>query len=101
MIFPLDGPSQHTSISVNTTIVQELKGTSILTERKVVTVQPLSGSIYIYFGDGTGSPSAATFISDGLEQSKKTIHSYEAADSQSIYILAITGTVDVKCIERA
>jgi hypothetical protein len=99
---PLDGPSLQTTLSVNTTTVQEVKvGASAITERKVVTIMPTSGKIYVYFGGDAGVPSAATVIAHGLIQYKNAMCSYEASDSQPIYILSLTGTTTVKIVERA
>ena len=102
MLQPLDGPSAQGSISVNTTVVQEAKvGASVKEERAVLTLQPLDGTIYVYFGDGTATPNAATMIADGFEHPKKSLRSYEAGPQQQVFILAKTGTVDVKVAERA
>lgn len=102
MLQPLDGPSDQTSVSVDTITVVEAKvGGSPLAERKVVTLQPTDGKIRVYFGDGGAAPSAATVASDGLLQFKNAKESYEASDSQSVYILAETGTVNVIVVERA
>lgn len=102
MLFPLDGPSAQTSVSVDTTTVQEVKvGGSVLSERKVITLQPLNGQIRVYFGDGVTTPVAATVASNGLLHFNKAKESYEASDSQPVYILAEAGTVNVIIIERA
>lgn len=100
-LIPLDGPAQQTTLTVNTSTVQEAKGATALPERKVVTIQPTTGKIYVYFGDGASVPSAATVIADGFVQFKNARDSYEASDTQKIYILAVTGTVTVKVAERA
>ena len=102
MYSPLDGPSTQTTISVTNATVQEIKvGGSALSERSVITVQPTDGNVYIYFGDGTGAPSAATVIADGFIQYKRAKDTYEAASTQAVYILSTTGTVVVKIAERA
>lgn len=98
---PLDGPSAQTTLTVDTTTVQEaIAGGSPLAERKVVTVQG-DGRFYVYFGDGTGAPSAATVSSDGIRLFSNQVSSFEATNQQAIYLLAVSGTVDVKVIERA
>ena len=101
MYQPLDGPSLQNSVSVDSTTVQKLPSGSELTERKVITIQPLDGKIWVYFGDGSTTPSAATVAADGFEHGKKAIQTYEASDSQPIFILAQSGTVDVRYAERA
>jgi hypothetical protein len=102
MYAPLDGPSAQTTLTVTDATVQEIKsGGSALSERGVITVQPIDGNVFIYFGDETGAPSAATVIADGFIQYKRSKDTYEATDSQKVYILSTTGTVEVKIAERA
>lgn len=103
MLQPLDGPSSQTTLTVNTSTVQEAKvGGSALESRKVVTLQPTSGKIYVYFGDDTASaPNAATVIANGLVIFKNAKESFEAGQKQPVYILAVTGSVTVKVVERA
>lgn len=103
MLQPLDGPSLQTTLTVNTSTVQEAKvGGSALSYRKVVTLQPTSGKIYVYFGDDTSSaPNAATVIADGLVIYKNAKESFEAGQKQPVYILAESGSVTVKVVERA
>jgi hypothetical protein len=99
---PLDGPSLQTTLSVNTSTAQQVKvGSNPMSERKVVTIMPVDGKIYVYFAGDAGVPSSATIIAHGFTQFKNALHSYEAADSQLIYILAVSGTVSVKIAERA
>ena len=102
MYQPLDGPSLQTTLSVNTTVVQQVMvGASAMAERKVVTIMPIDGKIYVYFAGTAGIPSSATIIAHGFPQFKNALHSYEATDSQLVYILAVSGTVSVKIVERA
>jgi len=103
MLLPLDGPSKQYSLTVGTsTVLEVLKPTeSVLEERKVVTIQPLDQSIYVYFGDGSGTPSPAVMAADGFFHFKKAKETYEAADSQEIYILSVNGSGSVIIAERA
>jgi hypothetical protein len=97
----LDGPSAHGSLTVTNAAVQEIKvGVSALEERKIITIQP-SNKVYIYFGDGGAAPSAATVSANGFTLFKDALMSFEAATSQKVYVLAVTGSVDVKVAERA
>jgi len=100
---PLDGPSKQFSLSVGTGTVIEVKktGEDPLTDRQVITLQPLDGYIYVYFGDGESTPSPATVAADGFEHYKRLKDSYEAGPEQPVYILAKSGTVNVKVAERA
>jgi len=101
MFQPLDGPSAHATLSVDTTTVQEVKvGASALEERKVVTIQP-SNKIYIYFGDGISAPSSATVVANGMTLFKDALMSFEATCMQPVYILSVSGTVVVRIAERA
>ena len=103
MFEPLDGPAtQGKLIGVNTSTVVEVKvGASRFTDRKVVTIQPLTGKIYVYFGDGTTTPSAATVAANGFIHFKNAKESYEAGEKQPLFILSLTGTTDVIIVERA
>ena len=99
---PLDGPSSQTRVNVTTSTVVRLRvGPSELAERKVITVQPTTGNIYIYFGDGTATPNSTTVQNNGFIHYKNAIHSYEASDRQDVYMLAVSGTVSVTYAERA
>jgi len=101
MLQPLDGPSLQTNESVDTVTVVKLPTGSELEERKVLTIQPIDGKLWVYFGDGGAAPSAATVAADGFEHGKRALHSYEASDTQKIYILSQSGTVDVRFAERS
>lgn len=97
----LDGPAKQYSKSVTSTVVVEVINVSALYERKVVTLQPIDGKIWVYFGDGDTTPSAATVKADGFIHFKNTRDSYEASTTQPLFIVADTGTVDVRIAERA
>jgi hypothetical protein len=86
---------------VGTSSVVEAKvGSSALEERKVVTFQG-DGKYYIYFGNGSSVPNAATVITNGFVAFKDSLVSIEASDSQPLYVLAVSGTVNIKLAERA
>lgn len=101
MFQPLDGPSKQFAISLTTTVVQEVKVGAALSERKVVTLQPLSSNIWIYFGDGINTPSATTVAADGFRHYKLARESYECSENQPMFILAETTTTSVRIAERA
>lgn len=103
MLQPLDGPAaQGLLSSVGTSTPVEVKvGASALTDRKLVTLQG-DGKFYVYFGDDSASaPSAADVENNGFLQFKDQVQSYEAGDRQPIYVLADSGTVDIRIAERA
>ena len=102
MLQALDGPSRQFQISINTTVPQELKRDALaLEERKVITLQALDGKVWIYFADETETITAANIIGKGFLHFRKGKETYEAADTQKVYILAFSGTVDVRGAERA
>ena len=103
MLQPLDGPATQGTLSITDASVVEAKvGASALKNRKVVTVQPIDGKIYVYFGDDTASaPNSTTVGSDGLVVYKNAKESFEAGQQQPIYLLSVSGTVNVKLVERA
>lgn len=101
MYLPLDGPSKQDLIPVTTSASVEVKAkTTVFDDRKVVTLQPLSFMIKIYFADEGEVPSAATVISKGFEHPKKAIRSYEACGKQSMYMISIGGNTNVVVAER-
>lgn len=98
----LDGPAKQDRVAVTTSTVTELKvGASALSERQVITIQPLTGNIWIYFGDGVSTPSAATVSTKGLKHVKMAKESYEAGEEQKVFVVSESGTVDVTFVERS
>lgn len=102
MFHPLDGPSIQGTLSVTDLVVQEVKvGANPLEERQVISIQPIDGNVYIYFGDGVNIPTVSDLQNKGFLHIKKAKESYEAGDKQKVYILATSGTVNVRFAERA
>lgn len=102
MLQPVDGPSTQGNVSVDTTTPQELKvGASRLTERKIVTLQPLDGKVWVYFGEEGVTPSAANLQDNGFEVAKKEKASFEVGERQPLWVLSQSGTTDVRYAERA
>lgn len=101
MLMPLDGPSKQFSITLTSSVVVEVKITTALEERKVITIQPLDADIWVYFGDGINVPNVATVAADGFKHFKKAKESYEASNTQPIYILSTNASNDVRLVERA
>jgi len=97
----LDGPSKQGNLSVSTSVLIQAKvGSSPFTDRKVITLQP-SGKIYVYFADEGENPSISDVSTKGFVHFKDAKESYEAGELQVIFLLAVSGTVDVKIAERA
>ena len=102
MLQPLDGPSiQGVLSSVGTTTPVLVKvGSSAFEERKVVTMQG-DGKFYVYFANDSETPTASDLSTKGFTQFKDQIASWEAGELQNIYVLAISGTVNIRLSERA
>jgi hypothetical protein len=102
MFQPLDGPAAQGQQNVSDSVVFEVrKNATALSERDVVTIYPIDGQIWVYFGDDTASaPNAATVKAEGFPQYRDQEKTYEAGPAQPIYIVADTGTVDVRYAER-
>ncbi len=98
----LDGPSKSFKLSAVgiVTPVEVYASGSAFPERKVLTLQS-DGKFYIYFADEGETPSAATIAANGFTQYKNAKESYEASGSQAVFVLAVTGTVDIRGTERA
>lgn len=91
MLFPLDGPSVQASITATTTPAEVKVGASAYSERKVVTIQPVNGTVRVTFESGK----------PGFYLFQGGFYSYEASQSQPIYIYTDTGSVTVIIAERA
>ena len=89
---PLNGPATHGSINVTTTAIEVKVGASPFEERKVITIQPLDGVVY-YGYDNTVTSSTGTKLF------KSIVFPLEASPSLSVWIIAGTGTVDVRITE--
>lgn len=94
MFIPLDGPTVEDSISVGTTAVELKVGASAFEERKVITFQPQGGRIRYGFTNGITT-------SEGFIAFNNQVITLEAAGSQSVWVIAESGTVDVYFAERA
>lgn len=104
---PLDGPSKPGKlIGVGTVTPVEVKsGASAFEGRQVVTLQSHrldanSGPFYVYTADDGEVPSAATVADKGLIQPKNAKEDYEASVHQAIYVLSVSGTIDIRITER-
>lgn len=101
-LLPLDGPSLQATIYVTAAAAFQLKvGASPLTERKVITIQSTNGKLYVYFAIDAGVPSAATIIADGFLVFKNQLVSLEVSEQQLVYVVSVSGTINVKIAERA
>ena len=102
MLQPLDGPSKQYTLSITTATAVEIKdgANPVLEERKVITLQG-DGRFYVYFADEDQTPNAATVAADGFLQYRNAKETYEASSTQAVFIVAASGTVDVKVAERS
>lgn len=100
MLQPLDGPSLQTTLSVGTGAVVEAKvGGSVMEGRKVLTLYS-DKKFYVYWGDGTTTPSVSDLQDDGILFPKKSPITIEATDSQPVFLLSDSGTADIQTVER-
>lgn len=91
MLLPLDGPSTQGSLSA-TNSPQEIKvGASAFSERKVITIQPVNGTVRVTFE--TGKP--------GFYLYQGGFYSFEASEKQPLYVYTDTGSVTIIFAERA
>lgn len=101
MLQALDGPSLQDQANVTDSAVFRVKsGAEEFEARHVVTILPIDGNIWVYFGDNTTVPTAVNVKAKGFPHYKSSLRTYEAGASQEIYIVADSGTVDVRFAER-
>lgn len=101
MYIRLDGPSKQGQQNVTSAAVFRVKlGTTEFSDREVVTIYPIDGKIWVFFADEGVVPTASDVKSKGFPQPKNSMRTYEATYTQLIYIIADTGTVDVRYAER-
>lgn len=89
-----DGPAVYTNISVTTSAAEAKVGGSVLAERKVIGIQPLNGDIY------WGYDSSVT-ASTGHKLYQDVYVEIEASDALAVYLVAATGSIDVRLSEIA
>lgn len=90
-LFPLDGPSVQNQITFTTTPAEVKVGASTYSERKVVTIQPVDGTLRLTFQSGQ----------PGFYLYQGGFYSFEASDSQLIYAYTDSGSVNAIVAERA
>jgi hypothetical protein len=102
-LLPLDGPSKQFAVALTDSTAVEVKdgANPAISERKIITILPTDGKIYIYFGNGVDTPTANDIQTKGFPHPKGAIRSYEATNTQDVWIVADTGTVDVRIAERS
>ena len=93
MYIPLNGPADQGALSVTTTPVEVKVGVSALSERTMVTIQPLDGDVYLGYNSGTLTSSTGTKIFKGQ------YFPIEATDKLPVYIVAASGSIDVRITE--
>ena len=101
MYSPLDGPSSQGASLVTSSVVFRVKlGATEQEDRQVVSIMPLTGNIWVMFGDGITTPNAVTVKDRGFPQLKGALRTYEASNRQFIFIVADSVTTDVRFAER-
>jgi len=102
-LLPLDGPSKQFAVSLTDSTAVEVKDgvNPAYSDRKVVTMMPIDGKMWVYFGDGDVTPTANDVKTKGFPHPKGALRSYEASDTQDMWIVSDTGTIDVRVAERS
>lgn len=94
MFEALDGPAVYGNLSV-TTSAQEVKvGASTLQDRKFVTIQPLDGDVYFGYSNSVTT-------SNGTKIYRDQVFPIEAGEALEVWVIADSGTVDVRITEVA
>lgn len=88
----INGPGVQGALSVSTTAIEVKVGGTALDQRILISIQPLDGVIYYGYTD---SVSAST----GTKVFKGQYFSLEATDQATVYLIAASGTVDVRITE--
>jgi hypothetical protein len=100
-ILLLDGPAAQAKLVVTDSTPVEVKaGSTILDDRQSITLQG-SGKFYVYFAEDSSTPTATTVENNGFWQYKNVKESYEAGGTQKVWLMSVTGTIDIVVCERA
>jgi len=108
MLQPLDGPSKHGKLSgvTDSTPVEVKVGANPYEERKTITMQSTKkdtnyGDFYVFFAEDNSTPSAATVSENGFLHSKNSLQSYEAGEKQYVWVISVSGPIDIRIAERS
>jgi hypothetical protein len=108
MLQPLDGPAKQGKLTgvTDSTPVEVKVDASPYEERKVITLQSTKqdtnyGSFYVYFSEDGTTPSAGDVSDNGFVHPKNAIQSYEAGEQQHVWVMSVSGTIDVRVSERS
>jgi hypothetical protein len=89
-----NGPGLEGALAVSTTPILLKVGASALEERAMVSIQPTNGVIYY------GYTSSVTSLT-GTKVFKNQLLPLEATSTLTVYLVAASGTVDVRITEKA
>lgn len=89
-----DGPAVYTNLSVTTTAAEAKVGASALDERKVIGIQPLDGDIFWGYDSSVTSTTGHKIYQDVYVE-------IEASEQLSVYLVAASGSIDVRISEIA
>ena len=92
MLLNLDGPATYGALSVTPTPSEVKVEASALEERRVITIQPVDGAVWFGYNSSVTS-------STGTKIYKGQIYALEATDNLTVYVVADSGTVDVRITE--
>lgn len=101
MLKQLDGPAiQFTLSGVTTTTPVEVKaGATAFSERQVVSLQG-DAKFYVYFANDGETPTVSDITTKGFTHPKDALRSYEASSKQTMFVLSVAGTVNIRGAER-
>lgn len=88
----LDGPVAYGSISVSTSAVEAKVGASALAGRAILIIQPKANNIYLGYDNSVTT-------SNGIQLFKNQTIIVEFTDDVSVYLIAQSGTNDVRIQE--
>lgn len=104
MIQALDGPAIQfvlSSVSDTVPVKAQADQNTAFSERQVVTLQSADGKFYVYFADTGEVPTATDVSTKGFTHPKSAIRSYEAGPLQTIYVMAVSSTINIQGAERS
>jgi hypothetical protein len=95
MLQSLNGPAEYGALSVGSVTPIEVKvQATYLDDRKLITIQPLNGDVYY------GYTNAVT-ISTGTKIFSQQFFPLETGFDLKIWLISVSGTVDVRITEVA
>lgn len=101
MYSSLDGPTKSGVLTnVSASVPVEVRaGATAFEARQVVTLQG-DGRFYVYLPDDNETVTQANVAARGFTQFRNAKETYGAAFGQRVFVMAVSGTVNVRFAER-